>query len=142
MKIKTIDEFHIGDREKIVHTITEDDVRKFIELTGDLNPLHIDDEFAKQTYLKKKNSYGMLTASFISTLIGTKLPGAGALEVSQNIEFLNPVYIDDTLEIEGIIKQISKAIQTMVLDISIKNQHGTEVLHSESIVKLLKLESR
>ena len=141
MKIKTINDFRVGDREKIVHTITEDDVQKFAELTGDLNPLHIDKNFARQTDFKKPVVYGMLSASFISTLIGMKLPGSGALWTSQSLEFLHQVYINDTLEIEGIVTQISKATQTMILKILVKNQNNEEILRGESTVKLLQLDN-
>ena len=69
----------VGDYSEIIHEITQDDIDKFVDLTGDDNKLHVDSEFAKKTAFKKPVVHGMLGASFISTIIGTKLPGDGAL---------------------------------------------------------------
>lgn len=74
---------------QLVKVITEADIRKFVEMTGDDNPLHVDRKFAEETF-KDIVVHGMLGASFISTVIGTKLPGPGALWVAQSLEFLLP----------------------------------------------------
>ena len=81
----------VGMFKEITHLITQDDIKKFVELTGDDNKLHLDKEFASKTPFKKPLAHGMLGASFISTVIGTQLPGDGALWFSQNIDFLSPV---------------------------------------------------
>ena len=78
------DQIKTGDCEQLVKKITDADIRKFVEMTGDDNPLHIDRNFAETTAFKDIVVHGMLGASFISTIIGTKLPGPGALWISQS----------------------------------------------------------
>ena len=81
------DAIQIGREASLRHTITEKDVQTFTELTGDTNPLHMDAGFASETQFKKRVVHGMLTASFISTVIGMQLPGPGALYLSQELNF-------------------------------------------------------
>ena len=83
------EEIKLGDSAKIKHKITQSDIEKFVDLTGDDNKLHVNEEYASTTSLKKPVAHGMLGASFISTIIGTKLPGDGALWYSQNLEFFS-----------------------------------------------------
>jgi 3-oxoacyl-[acyl-carrier protein] reductase len=85
------DEIKVGDIAELDHTVTQKDIERFVELTGDDNRLHNDAGYAAKTSFKKPVVHGMLVASFISTVIGTKLPGDGALWFAQNLEFLLPV---------------------------------------------------
>lgn len=140
-RIKTIHEYHVGDRAEIQHTITADDMQKFADLTGDYNPLHLNADFAKETSFKKPVVYGMLSASFISTLIGMKIPGPGALWTSQSLQFLKQVFVGDTIGVEAIVKQISIATNTMVLQVSAHNQDKQPVLSGEATVQLLQMAS-
>src|SRR6478736_4556167 len=89
----------VGDCRQIERTITADDIRRFVEVTGDDNPLHVDRAFALETSFKDIVVHGMLGASFISTVIGTKLPGPGALWISQAMDFLLPVRLGDVLTV-------------------------------------------
>ena len=84
---------NIGDNAELTHTMTQSDINQFVKLTGDDNKLHVDEEYASTTSFKKPVAHGMLSASFISTIIGTKLPGDGALWYSQSLEFLQPVRV-------------------------------------------------
>ena len=86
-KMKAFKAIQIGEKAELIHTITQRDIDKFVDLTGDNNKLHVDMEFAAKTSYKKPVAHGMLGASFVSTIIGTKLPGDGALWYSQNLEF-------------------------------------------------------
>ena len=135
--MKSIEDYKVGDSEEVIHTITEKDVNIFADLTGDYNPLHLDKNFAAQTNLKRPVVYGMLSASFISTLIGMKIPGEGALWTSQTLDFLQQVYVGDTLKIVGTVKHISTATNTMILNVSAINQHGQEILKGEATVQIL-----
>ncbi len=94
---KTIDELKVGDSAKFSKTISESDVYLFAGITGDFNPAHVDEDYAKNTYFKRRIAHGMLTASFISTVIGTMLPGPGTIYMHQAVNFLAPVYIGDTI---------------------------------------------
>ncbi len=132
--------YEVGRTATIAHTITAEDVQKFAELTGDDNPLHVSREFAEKTSFKGVVAHGMLSASFISTIIGKKLPGEGALWLSQNLEFLLPVRIGDTLEIAGTVTAFSPSQRILDLQIQITNQHRQTVLTGTSRVKVLETE--
>ncbi len=132
--------FEVGRTATITHTITAEDVQKFADLTGDDNPLHVSREFAEKTSFKGVVAHGMLSASFISTIIGKKLPGDGALWLSQNLEFLLPVRIGDTLEITGTVTAFSASQRILDLQIQIVNQHRQTVLTGASRVKVLESE--
>lgn len=138
--MKDITDFKIGDRAQLKHRITADDVDRFIDLTGDDNPLHVDAEYAEGTRMKGIVTHGMLSASFISTIIGKHLPGPGALWVSQSLEFLAPVRLNDELTVQAEVIEIHLKRRLLTLKASISNQRGIEVLAGESMVKLLPIE--
>jgi len=129
--------YSVGQSATITHTITTEDVQKFADLTGDDNPLHVSREFAEKTSFKGVVAHGMLSASFISTIIGKKLPGEGALWLAQNLEFLLPVRIGDTLEITAAVTAFSPGQRILDLQIQIVNQYRQAVLTGTSRVKLL-----
>ena len=89
-------------------TITEADIANFSGVTGDNNPVHISDDFASKTIFKKRVAHGFFTASLISTLIATKLPGPGSIYISQTLKFLAPAYIGDNILTRVIIQKIDK----------------------------------
>ena len=82
--------WNIGDSKKSIHVIKEKDLNDFAKLTGDYNPLHMDEAYANNTHLGQRVVHGMLSASFVSTIIGTQIPGKGALWISQTFNFLAP----------------------------------------------------
>ena len=122
------DEIPIGYEALLRRTITEKDVQTFAELTGDTNPLHMDAGFASETRFKKRVVHGMLTASFISTVVGMQLPGPGALLLSQVLNFKKPVMIDDIIQVKAIVVQKVASSQMLVLDIAVTNQKSENVL--------------
>ena len=122
------DEIPIGYEALPRRTITEKDVQTFAELTGDTNPLHMDAGFASETRFKKRVVHGMLTASFISTVVGMQLPGPGALYLSQVLNFKKPVMIDDIIQVKAIVVQKVASSQMLVLDIAVTNQKSENVL--------------
>jgi len=135
--MKKYTDIKIGDKEILKHSITRGDIEKFVELTGDDNRLHVDEEFAGKTQFKKPVVHGMLGASFISTIIGTKLPGDGALWFSQSLEFLLPVRIGDTLTITAeVIKKIDKE-HIIELNTEICNQNRQIVTKGIAKVKVI-----
>lgn len=127
----------IGRTEEFLHTITEKEINSFCELTGDDNPLHMDDDFAGKTNFNGRVVHGMLTASFISTMIGTRLPGKGALWFEQHLNFLEPVRIGDTIKIYAKVIQKSTAQRVIVLQTLIYNESGSIVIDGEAKVKIL-----
>ena len=95
---KYLDEISEGMTAVFSKTVTEADIVLFAGITGDTNPVHLDEEFAKPTMFKGRIAHGMLTAGFISAVFGTKLPGPGCIYLSQSLKFKAPVKIGDTVE--------------------------------------------
>lgn len=126
-----------GDRQSLTKLITEEDVRRFVELTGDINPLHVDTEYARKTAFKDIVVHGMLGASFISSVIGNQLPGPGALWVSQSFDFNLPVRLGDTLTVVCTVLRKHPRDRLLELDTHIENQHGQAVLSGKGKVRLL-----
>lgn len=133
------DAIQVGDRQQIVKTISEADLRKFVEMTGDDNPLHVDRRFAEGTAFRDVVVHGMLGASFLSTVIGTKLPGPGALWVSQNLEFRHPVRLGDELTVSCTVLKKHQRDRLLELETTIENQQGKVVLAGVGRVKVLEV---
>ncbi|MFZ4590386.1 MAG: SDR family oxidoreductase [Ignavibacteria bacterium] len=133
-------EIQIGLKEKLQHKITKQDIEKFVELTGDDNKLHVDEEFARKTHFKKPVVHGMLGASFISTIIGTKLPGDGALWFSQSLVFLLPVRIGDNLTIVAEVIKKNDKEKIIELKTDIYNQNKQIVTKGFSKIKIIEEE--
>ena len=135
--MKKYDAIKVGDKEEIFHVITQDDIEKFIDLSGDKNKIHYDEEFAKNTSYKKPIAHGMIGVSFISMIIGTKLPGDGALWYSQNIEFTNPVRIGDRLKVSAEVIKKNDRTNTLEIETNIYNQNKQLVTKGIAKVKLI-----
>jgi len=131
---KTIDELKVGDSAKFSKTISESDVYLFAGITGDFNPAHVDEDYAKNTYFKRRIAHGMLTASFISTVIGTMLPGPGTIYMRQAVNFLAPVYMGDTITACAEILEIILDKKKVRLKTFCTNQEGITVLDGEALV--------
>jgi 3-hydroxybutyryl-CoA dehydratase len=93
----TARDFQIRQRATFTKTVTESDVTTFAGLIGDFNPIHVDAEYARKSRFGQRVAHGMFTAGLISAVLGNKLPGPGAIYLSQQIEFLAPVFIGDTI---------------------------------------------
>jgi len=137
MMFSNFESIQPGDKRSLVKTITEADVRRFVEMTGDDNPLHVDKAYAEGTPFKDIVVHGMLGASFISTVIGTRLPGPGALWVSQQMDFLLPVRLGDELTITCEVLKKHDGERLLDLETLITNQHGQRVLSGRGKVKVL-----
>jgi 3-hydroxybutyryl-CoA dehydratase len=89
--------FRVGYQASFTKTVTEDDVNLFAQLTGDFNPLHMDEEYARKSRFGRRIAHGAFTAGLISAVLGNKLPGRGGIYLHQEIDFLAPVYFGDTI---------------------------------------------
>jgi 3-oxoacyl-[acyl-carrier protein] reductase len=129
----------VGSNARLRKTISRQDIDAFAALSGDYNGLHVDDEFAARTEFEQIVVHGLLHASMLSGLFGTKLPGSGALCLSHTFDFTAPAFIGDTLEAVGTV--LSKDPVTRVLDVKtqIINQRGESVLEGKAKVKVLRL---
>jgi 3-oxoacyl-[acyl-carrier protein] reductase len=132
-------ELKLGQTETLSRCITADDVAAFARLSGDYNALHLDDEFAARTELAQRVVHGFLHASLLSTLVGTRLPGPGALYVSQSIEFTRPVFIGDRVEARATVERIDTETRLVTLATRICKADGTCVLRGTALVKVLRL---
>ena len=131
---KTINELKIGDVAEFSKTVSESDIYLYAGVTGDFNPAHINEDYAKQTFFKTRIAHGMLSAGFISTVIGNKLPGTGTIYVTQNLSFLAPVRIGDTITARVEIVDIVDEKNRARLKTTCFNQEGTRVLDGEAVV--------
>jgi 3-oxoacyl-[acyl-carrier protein] reductase len=129
----------VGHRASVKKTITLEDVKTFAELSGDYNELHVSDEFAARTEFERLVVHGLLHASLLSNLCGSKIPGQGGLCLSQAFNFTKPVFIGDTVEAVGTIKSIDPVTRVIGIKTEIVNQHGDRVLEGEAKVKILRL---
>jgi acyl dehydratase/RimJ/RimL family protein N-acetyltransferase len=111
-----ISEIHIGMSSSYTRTVTNEDIQKFAEVTGDNNPVHLDHEYAKSTRFKSRIAHGLLTASFFSAIFGTKFPGKGSIYISQNLEFKRPVYLDDTVTATVVVKTVDIVKKRVVFE--------------------------
>ncbi len=127
----------VGDEAEIFHTITFEDVDSFAKLTGDDNPLHMCEKYAATTHLKKRVVHGMLTASFISTMIGTRLPGEGSLWYEQSLKFLAPVRIGERIRIFAKVIQKSESRRVIVLQTMVYGEHDRIVIEGEGKVEVM-----
>jgi 3-oxoacyl-[acyl-carrier protein] reductase len=130
-------DIRVGDKAEISHKLTKEDILKFVDLTGDDNKLHVDEEYAQNTFFKKPVVHGMLGASFISTVIGTKLPGDGALWFSQKLDFLLPVRVGDFLTIQAEVLEKFDRDNVIRLSTKVYNQDKQLVTDGEAKVKVV-----
>ena len=130
----TYEEIRIGDTADFFKTISEFDIYQFAGITGDFNPMHINEEFADTTIFKDRIAHGLLTGSFISTVLGMKLPGPNTIYLSQSFKFKAPVKIGDTIHamVEVIEKQDDKKM--IKLKTQVWNQRNEMVVDGEALV--------
>lgn len=134
MHRKGIDRLEVGQKDVIVKTITAADIHQFAHLTGDLNPLHTDHAFAKGTRFGEPIAQGMLAASVISAAIGTKLPGPGTIYLSQELRFLKPVKVGDTVIARIEVTERIREKNRVRLRTTLHNQRGEQVIEGSALV--------
>jgi 3-hydroxybutyryl-CoA dehydratase len=131
---KTIDELAVGDSAQFSKTVTETDVYLFAGITGDFNPAHIDEAYSRRTYFGTRIAHGLLSAGFISTVLGTRLPGPGTIYLRQELTFLGAVKIGDTITARVEVTEIDAAKGRVRLLTTCDNQEGKRVLTGEAVV--------
>ena len=131
---KTIEELKVGDTAKFSKTISESDVYLFAGITGDLNPAHVNEDYAKDTFFETRIAHGMLSASFISTVIGTMLPGPGSIYMRQEVSFLAPVKIGDTVTAIVEVAEMIADKKRVRLKTYCINQNKETVVDGEALV--------
>lgn len=130
-------DLYIDMEESFKVVVTEEMMSAFAGITGDYNPLHTDRQFAENKGFNDKVVYGMLTASFLSTLAGMYLPGERSIIQNVDISFAKPVFIGDELEITGKIAELNDCVRQMVLKVVIKNQEDKKVVRGKMKIGIL-----
>lgn len=136
--MKRIEDFEPGQRASFRKTFTDEDVQHFIAITGDVNPLHVDDDFAARTRFGRRVLHGMLTASLFSTMVGMLLPGTGAIYRSQTLTFLRPVYVGETVTAHFVVRAVDRAKHRLTIDAWIENEAGERVVEGVCEAGLLR----
>lgn len=131
---RTIGEMKVGDFEEFAKTVSETDVYLYAGITGDFNPAHLNQAYAEKTFFKTRIAHGMLTAGFISTILGTKLPGPGTIYLKQSLAFLAPVRIGDTITARAEVVELKVEKNRARFRTTCVNQEGTMVLDGEAEV--------
>ncbi len=124
----------VGDAAEMSKTVTEEDVRVFAELTGDRNPVHLDEEYAAGTRFGRRIAHGMLGASLISAVLANELPGRGTVYLSQTLRFTAPVFLGDTVTARVVVKQVREDKPVVTLETVCTNERGERVVEGEAVV--------
>jgi len=125
-------ELEIGMKDSVSKTVTEADVIMYSGITLDTNPAHLNEEYAKTTIFKKRIAHGMLSAGFVSAVLGTKLPGEGSIYLGQELRFTAPVYMGDTITAEAEIIELIPEKNRIILKTTCTNQEGKIVLDGKA----------
>ena len=125
---------NVGDTAEITKTIEQADVDAFARLTGDHNPIHVDEAFAKTTRFGRRIAHGMLTASLISSVLANKLPGEGSVYLGQTLQFVAPVFPGDEITARVTVKEVREDKPILKLDTICSNQRGEVVIRGEASV--------
>ena len=124
----------LGMKESLSKVITGNDVDTFAEISLDKNPIHLNEEYASQTIFKKRIAHGILTTGLISAVLGTKLPGEGAIYLSQELRFMAPVYLDDTITATVEVIELNEEKRKVTVSTTCTNQDGKEVIVGKAVL--------
>ena len=132
--LRTIDTINIGDSASVSKTVTETDVYLFAGITGDLNPAHVNDEVSSKTMFKGRIAHGMLSAGFISAVLGMYLPGPGTIYLGQELKFTKPVKFGDTVTATATVVEKLDDKNIIKLETVCTNQNGDVVIKGMATV--------
>src|SRR5712664_2779634 len=130
----TIEDIRVGDTAQVVRRVDDGDVASFVDAVGDYNPVHADREYAATTMFKEPIAPGIWTAGLISSVIGTRLPGPGAIYLAQDLKFLRPVLFGDVITARVEVVEVNRERNRIRLRTVCANQRGEEVLTGEALV--------
>lgn len=126
----------VGDTASLSKKITDDDIRAFAAVTTDHNPVHLDDDFARETKFGRRIAHGMLGASLISAVLANQLPGKGTVYLSQTLQFLAPVYPEDTVTARVTVTKVRADKPIVTLETVCFNQQDEALIKGEAVVLL------
>jgi len=126
-------QFFVGQSASLTRSVTAEEVETFSRATGDVNPVHLDEAYAAHTRFGRRIAHGMLIASYISALLGTKFPGPGTIYMSQALKFLRPVFLGDEVTVTVTVSAYRADRAILTLDAVVRNQRGEKVLGGEAV---------
>lgn len=129
-----MDQFKAGDTAKFSKTVSESDIYLYAGITGDFNPAHIDENYAKGTFFKKRIAHGMLLGGFVSNVIAMQLPGPGTIYLSQSLAFKAPVFIGDTVTAVVTVAEVDEKKRNLTLNTQCLNQDGKTIVEGIAVV--------
>jgi 3-hydroxybutyryl-CoA dehydratase len=127
----------VGDKFSNERNVTDELIRAFAEVSGDYNPIHLDEEFAKKTRFGLRIAHGMLSGAFISAVLGREFEGKKIVYLSQTMRFIAPVFIGDTITTTGTVTRIREEKGIVTLETICTNQNGEITVKGEAIVMIL-----
>ena len=127
-------DLQVGETASLSKTITDEDVRAFAQMTGDHNPVHLDDDFAQKTRFGRRIAHGMLSASLISAVLANQLPGQGTVYLSQTLQFVAPVYLGDTVTARVTVTKVREDKPIVTLETVCINQRDETLIKGEAVV--------
>ena len=127
----------IGDKYSTSREVTDEVILKFAEVSGDYNPIHLDEEFAKTTRFGKRIAHGMLSGAFISAILGNEFQGRTVIYLSQTLKFTAPVFIGDTVTATATITNIREDKNIVTLETICTNQDGETLVKGESAIMVM-----
>jgi acyl dehydratase len=130
-----LDELEVGQTAEIVRTVTAEQIEQFAEASTDHNPLHMDEDYARTTAFRGRIAHGLLPASFVSAVVGTQLPGAGALYLEQTLSFAKPTRIGDVVTARVRVKSIDRDTARVTLETTAL-VNGDVALEGEALVRV------
>lgn len=130
----TIDQLEVGQNASFSKTVTETDVYNFAGVSGDFNPAHINEAYAKETFFKTRIAHGMLSAGFISAVLANKLPGPGTIYISQEMKFTKPVLFGDTITATCTVEELFPEKNRAIIKTVCTNQEGDVVIDGKATV--------
>ena len=132
----TLARLNVGQTYKKSWAITADLIEGFARVTGDYNPIHLDEDYARQTVFEKRVAQGMLGAGLLSGVMGCEFPGTGTIYLSQTLKFLKPVFVDDEITLRLEVLEIIDEKNRVRLETAFTNQEGEAVITGEALVML------
>src|ERR1700758_5579550 len=131
---KTFDEISVGDTASLSRRLTREDIELFAVMSGDINPAHLDEQYAKTSMFQRLIGHGMWGGALISTVLGTELPGPGTIYVDQSLHFRRPVGLGDSIVVRVTVRTKDAATKHVVLDCVCLNQTGEILIEGEARV--------
>lgn len=132
--MRTIETIQVGDSASFTKTVTETDIILYAGVSGDFNPAHINAEYANASMFGQRIAHGMLSAGFISNVLGMQLPGPGTIYLGQELKFVKPVFIGDTVTATATVIERIEEKNRLVLETIVTNQNGDAVIKGKATV--------